>query len=446
MNAKKLVNMKKNIVQTILFSAVIAMTAILASSCSNDNGGSSGTPYISYVRVANPASADSLLVAAGQGQLVAIVGNNLQNTQQVWFNDLQSVLTPTYISKTCVFASVPSTIPADITDQLKLVFANGDSLLYPFKVTISKPLIDGANPASPVGMDCEYVADGDIATIHGQYFYLPITVTFPGASGDLTVSSDDGDVTVNTANTILSVKVPEGSQPGQITVTSNFGTSKSNFMFRDNRDIIQGFDGDPTGGTTNDPFWDLGSNGGVIVADPNAGVTSPTVTVTNPGPNDPPILNGNYIRMIFSGQTWWTQLFCNWTSGNTLIPSDAIVNPSGYYLKFEVCTTKPFNGSGLDIWITDMTSQNHTYFPLGQTSSTIQYAWTPSFDSKGAWATMTIPLEDIAAAQTSGGFSYYPGILPGGYFFGFVYAGSLALDCDMSFDNFRIVPKTISGN
>jgi len=427
--------MKKNIYKSILLVAVITVMAIIASSCKDDNSDNGGAPYISYIRVPDPASADSLLQAAGQGQLIAIVGGNLGSTRQVWFNDQQSLLTPTYVSNSVVFATVPSQLPSVVTNQLKLIFANGDSLLYDFTVTINKPAINGSSNATSVGMDCEYVADGDIATIYGQYFYLPITVTFEGGA---TASSETGDVTANSSSTILSVKVPEGAQPGQITVTNSIGSAKSDFWFRDNRNIVQGFEGDPT---SSDPYSDLGTNGGVIVSN-DASVTSPSVSIVSPGDGYPPIINGNYLRMVFNAQTWWAQLFCNWNNGNTSIPDEAIIDPNSYYLKFEVCTTKPYNGSGMKLWLTDMATQNSTFYPVG-TSNTIQYGWNPPFDSKGVWATVTIPLEDIASAQASGGVNYFPSVQSSGYFFGFVFAGSDPLDCDMSFDNFRIVPKTI---
>jgi hypothetical protein len=69
--------------------ALVGIAGIVAS-CKKDS--SSGTPSVDYVRITRPESSDSLLVAAGQGQLIAIVGNNLQDAQQVWFNDQQARL------------------------------------------------------------------------------------------------------------------------------------------------------------------------------------------------------------------------------------------------------------------------------------------------------------------------------------------------------------------
>ena len=101
-----------------------------------------GTPSISYVRITRPESSDSLLVGAGQGQLIAIVGKNLQDAVEVWFNDQQALLTPTYITNTSVLVSVPSQIPIDVNNKLKMVFKNGYILNHNFEVQISKPLIN----------------------------------------------------------------------------------------------------------------------------------------------------------------------------------------------------------------------------------------------------------------------------------------------------------------
>ena len=81
----------------LLLTTIFAIIGIFAA-CTKDNNGS-GQPVIKYVRVTNPVSSDSLLVGAFQGNLIAIVGENLQNTVEIWFNDQKAVLTPTYITR-----------------------------------------------------------------------------------------------------------------------------------------------------------------------------------------------------------------------------------------------------------------------------------------------------------------------------------------------------------
>lgn len=368
---------------------VFAIIGIFAS-CDNEDV-NKGAPMISYVRVTNPTASDSLLVAAGQGQVIAIIGDNLQDAHEIWFNDQQASLTPTYITKTSILVSVPSHIPLVLNNKLKIIFANGDSLLYDFKVSINKPTI--------TSMDCEYVLDGSVATIHGDYFYLPLKVSFPGGV-------EVTDVSVDATNKILSVKVPSGTQPGQITVTTNFGATKSDFWFRDNRNIV-------------------------ISSDPYAGWWNSSLVVTNPGPTDPPLINGNYIRLTKVLGSWsWTEIAggpaaaTNGQSKN--IPDEAILKPSLYNLKFEVCTTKPYNGGGFLINVGTADGDHGNY------------NWAPPYDTKGVWQTVVIPYEDVVNA-----YSVPLVVNPDGYWTRFVFQGATALDCDMSFDNFRVVPKTI---
>jgi len=390
-------------IKYILFIAIAAVAVMENFSCSKSSDDE--TPYILYVRVPNPTQKDSLLVAATQGQLIAIMGGNLQNTREVWFNDQKAIMNQGWITKKSVMVNVPSALPNEITNKLKLVFADGSSLSHDFEVSISKPAV--------YNMYCEYVLEGDNAIINGNFFYPPVSVTFPG---NFVATSEDEEVLVNEDFTILTVKVPEGAtESGQITVTTNFGVTKSNFWFLDNRNIFQGFELEENTSDPDKPWGELGTNGGVIVDHPEEG--------------DPPLINGNYIRMIFNESTWWKQLFCNWNNGLGNIPNDAILNPKNYNYKFEVCTMKPYDGSGLKIWMNDMVTQNGDTF----------FEWKPPFDSKGVWSTMVIPLDDIASALGSD----WPGVQPDGYFCGVVFAGSTRLDCDMSFDNFRVVPKTL---
>src|SRR5690242_16155232 len=140
----------------ILFTMLIICSGIsIFTACEKDGNG--GTPTINYVRITRPESSDSLLIGAGQGQLIAIVGKNLGKAVAIWFNDRPSRLTPTYISNESILVRVPAEIPLAVNNKLKLLFENGYELLYDFEVQISKPRIDG--------MTVEYVKDGDIAVI-----------------------------------------------------------------------------------------------------------------------------------------------------------------------------------------------------------------------------------------------------------------------------------------
>src|SRR5688572_1128780 len=109
----------------ILLLSIMAfgIVSVYTSCTKDDNSPNGGEPRINYVRVTNPTSSDSLLVGAGQGMLIAIVGENLQNAVEMWFNDQRAVLTPTYITNTTILVSVPNPIPTVITNKIKIIFS-----------------------------------------------------------------------------------------------------------------------------------------------------------------------------------------------------------------------------------------------------------------------------------------------------------------------------------
>ncbi|HET9746809.1 MAG TPA: IPT/TIG domain-containing protein, partial [Chitinophagaceae bacterium] len=123
----------KSINKTLLTLLVIIGAVTVFNSCTKDEA---GTPSISYVRITRPASSDSLLVGAGQGQLIAIVGNNLQDAVEIWFNDQQSRLTPTYITNNTILVRIPTQIPLAVNNRMKIVFRNGFILEHEFAVQI----------------------------------------------------------------------------------------------------------------------------------------------------------------------------------------------------------------------------------------------------------------------------------------------------------------------
>ena len=370
----------------MLFMAVAVIGIYTA--CKKDDLPNGGQPRITYVRITAPESSDSLLVAAGQGRLIAIMGENLQNTVEVWFNDQKAVLTPTYVTSTSILVSVPTRIPAVITNKLKLVFSNGSELLHDFTVSISKP--------SVTRMLSEFVNAGDVATVTGDYFYAPVVVTFTGGVTGEIVAVKDQEV---------QVKVPAGAQPGPITVKTNFGETKSNFWFRDNRNIF--ISGDPHEG-----WWN-------------------SYLVTSPGAGDPPKISGNYYRFKKQVKAWvWDAPevaggpASSMATHSKKIPDAAITKPEDYNLKFEINTVKPFSSNRIVINVGLNAEDNNNY------------VWPSPYDSKGQWNTIIIPFEDIVKSYT-----VKPVINPNGYWTRILVFGPGDLDADMAFDNFRVVPK-----
>lgn len=376
----------KTVYKSILMLVVGFTLTAMYTSCSDDDLPNNGEPRIKYIRIADPASADSLLVAGYQDNLIVIVGENLQDAREIWFNDQPGPLVSTFITNTTIFTVVPSDIPTVITNKLTIVFGNGQTLEHDFVVEISGPEI--------TSMDCEYVLAGDVATIRGNFFYEPLTVTFTGGATGEVMKVDDN---------IMEVKVPVDAQTGPITISTNFGEAKSDFWFRDNRNIF-------------------------ISSDPFTGWWNIDYVVTTPGAGDPPAINGNYIRVKRVVGAWaWTEVAGGPASAmgaiSKNIPDDAILNPEDYNFKFEVNTVKPYNNNVIKFNVGILSENND------------QYQWLPPYDSKGAWQTVVIPFSEIAAKQP---LPMNPSA--DGYWTRILMHGPGELDADIAFDNFRVVP------
>ena len=378
----------KSIKNSLLVLLVAIGAGSVFTACEKDDD--TGTPSISYVRITRPQSSDSLLVGAGQGQLIAIVGKNLQDVVEVWFNDQQALLTPTYITSTSILVSVPSQIPIDVNNTLKMVFKSGYVLNHNFEVQISKPLING--------MISEFVNEGDIATIRGDFFYEPLTVTFAGGVEGEKVLVDDQE---------LQIRVPAGVQPGQITIKTNFGETKSNFFFRDNRNVL----------IHNDPWSGWWGQDMIVSA------------------SDPLAISGNFARITKSIGAWaWTE----WIGGKEdalatshNLPDDAVLNPDKYNLKFELNTVKPYDGNMIKIMIGQVNGPDPDW-------NTEPYFFRPPFDTKGVWQTVIIPFNEVVANYKTNW-----GLRPQGYGVKVWFHGPGGVEADVAFDNLRVVPKEI---
>ncbi len=215
-----------------LFAFLLLVLGSLTTSCLKedddtviDPNADIGNPEVHYIRSTDPASADSLIVSAFMGSLVAIVGEDLGYTVEIWFNDQQATLTPTYVTDKTILVNVPSSVPTVVTDQIRFVFANGEEMFYDFLVDVPGPKLNS--------IKSEYVEAGDVAILTGDFFFEPTTVTFAGG--------EEGTISSLT-KTEIQVIVPEGAEMGEIAITTNFGTIESDFIFRDNRNLIVDYD------------------------------------------------------------------------------------------------------------------------------------------------------------------------------------------------------------
>ena len=393
----------------LLLSVAVASAGIF-SSCDDDDEG--GQPIIRYIRLTDPTVSDSLLVAAGQGQMIAIIGQNLGGVRELLVNDQKADLTPTLITNTSIITSVPDELPEVVTNKMTLYFSDGKVLEHPFKLAVSEPEI--------TGMVSEFVNDGDVATIKGDFFYPPLTVTFSGGAQGEIVNVEDDEI---------DVIVPDDAQPGPIMVTTNFGATISTFHFRDTRAFLN-YDnltasGSWRSGTTADAG---GIDGKYLVLKGKLG--------PNERSEDYP--GGGYVS------EFWAK--ANGRPEGNLLPG----NPEDFVMKFEINAVEWY-GSYLNI----------CFAPWGHENSNQEYwsnlnaraYWGPwdatdtNFATNG-WITAVIPMTDFAyQVGTPGGVvTYTPMALnpdaTGSLSFWLIGSPkSNSSPVELHLDNVRIVPR-----
>ncbi|MGL1885777.1 MAG: glycan-binding surface protein [Reichenbachiella sp.] len=388
----------KSIYRYKLILLITVIVGIGALGCSEEETG--GSPKVDYIRVTDPAASDSLILSAYQGQMIAIMGENLGDVAQVWFNDLGASLDPSFITGSTIITNVPSQLPAEITNMMTMVFKNGDSLAYDFSVDISEPSIDR--------ILSEYVVEGDIAVLYGDYFYAPMNVTFTGGVEGTLVALGDQEA---------HIQVPVGAEPGPITVMSNFGMAESEFWFIDNRGTFVDFNTPLSG-----DMWH-----------PSGGASEMV-----PSTDDIDPIDGSFLYTKGDYGAWgWMELFTGEAgaaelAGMVNIPEDALINPAKYNFKFEVNSLEPLTGLVLNIYIgNNVGGANRGYSDTGDDDT---YSWIPNVHTGGRWETITIPWEEAYSDMKE--FSYDAA----GYGISMVVQGPSGLVLDFGMDNLRVVP------
>jgi hypothetical protein len=408
---KKIIN---NSLSALLLLLVTGAAGLLFQAC---EGGEDDTlmPEVFYIRKADPAKSDSLVAHAYMGDNIVIIGNNLDNVAEIWFNDQLAALNPNLITKTAIIVPVPAVIPEAVTNTMYLVHTNhSDTLKYPFGVDVPAPVVDR--------MVCEYVADGETAVIKGNYFVddpsSPLTVLFPG--------NVPGTITASTI-TEIQVTVPEGVGAGQMQVKTLYGTTRSRFYFRDDRNIILNFD-------------DLTAAGGW---------RSGVVVNSNPDPID-----GNFVRFSGAlageaGVTWnedgfsfnlWPQ-----ANGRPDVPVYTGDLKDGE-IKFEINVTEPWQSCALQMIFTaySVTGTN-SYIADGSYPRGLWNPWkeTGTYKTDG-WITVSFPLSDFNYSFDGSECSNSLTVdMISGLTFYVWNGGVSGTDCNpvICIDNIRVVPK-----
>lgn len=396
-----------------LFLMLLIGIAVTFSSCERDELPNGGEPRIMFVRVTNPAQSDSLLGGAFLNGLVAIMGENLGSTVEVWFNDQPGRLNPAYVTDKSILVNVPANSPEVVNDLLTLVFKKGNRLEYFFPINIPEP--------SLVRMENEFVGKGEVAVIHGDFFFAPLSVKM--ANG---IEANVVEIT----KTKLSFTIPEGSEPGPITVQTNFGTVASGFHYRDERNTILNFDDKTAAGS-----W----RSGLLENKPEHSLEGNYLVMRGK-------INKNERAEDYAGGGFVMQFW-----GHTRLPEGNFItgDPADYVLKFEAKVIDWY-GSYLNIcWSPWNNNGNQEYW----SNLNARGLWRPweqanaPYNTNGNWVTVTIPMTEMRYAQSVPGDIVYTDMK-----FDKTKAGSLsfwmvgtpmadASNVEVFIDNVRIVEK-----
>lgn len=353
--------MKNRNILKYLISAVVALiiliTGISFNSCKKETS-ADAVPVITKFRIVDK---DSTIISAPFGLTIAVIGLNLQDVQEVWFNDLKAALNPNFVTSTTIICAVPNELPSEINNKIKLVTKGGIEYLADFKVILPPPIISG--------LYNEMAAPGSITKVIGNALYFISEVKF----GDLPATI------LEFTDKEISVTVPTGAVAGSlITVTGEGGTVVSTFKYKDAGMWLFDFD-------TNATSWGSLSCWGGMAARADA-----------------ESINGKYGYVVGSDlppSSWnndWVTSTCWFDYGYNN------VDFTNKVLKFEVKANEPW------LWSDALSSADQAVL-LVTINGNKTYEFRPQemlayrqngFTTNG-WMTFTVPLSSIGLGTAS---------------------------------------------
>ena len=315
-----------------------------------------GPPTITGLRAYLAAPNDSVITRVRPGTAIVIQGTKLRSTKAVLFDGVPGTFNSALFSDESIVVTIPADLPfakvkPEFFNKIQVVTAGGE-LTYDFPVLAPAPALTSAS--------YEYPSPGQDITVTGNFLYLIKKVTVGSNNVEVT------DYTGNDAGTELRIKVPQGAQPGPITVQTQFGTTASVFRLNDAAGTLLNFDG--VGGTA-------------------TGSTISNDAVAYPG------ARGNYARLTgdnISGNNWGysdgkRSIF---TGAFDWLPASAMSEPAANYaLKFEIFTKEPLSTGVIFIGPPPGGTWNYMY-------RYEPWKTTPNFKTTG-WTTVVAPFNQF---------------------------------------------------
>ena len=197
--------MKANLLKIqfgLLVMLLLVLTLVTFTSCKDDDSSGSGTPVITGVRVTAPDKADSLFTKSAQGQIIAIIGQNLGNAIYVYINDQKVYFNPTFNTDHSIILTVPSetdgfvltSTNSSLKDEIRVETSHGTAT-YAFKILGGSPSISRVQADYPRSA-------GDTLNVYGtnlididSIYFTSLTVAEIEAAGGVTSGGTQVDVT-----------------------------------------------------------------------------------------------------------------------------------------------------------------------------------------------------------------------------------------------------------
>ncbi|MDD2602618.1 MAG: glycan-binding surface protein [Prevotella sp.] len=163
---------------TLLVLFMLSMFQVIVTSCSDKENTGGGIPEITAVRVPNPAAADSFFVKSVPGQVIVIVGKNLDNVMKVYINDQEVSFNSTMNTDHSLIVTVPTeekgfkltAFNSDLKDEIRVVTSHGETS-YAFKITAPYPTIARIQGKYPRGAgDTLFVYGSNLVDVEKVYF------------------------------------------------------------------------------------------------------------------------------------------------------------------------------------------------------------------------------------------------------------------------------------
>lgn len=384
--------MKKFI--NIIAMALVACSAFFAVSC-EQRLDADADPVVRFIKPCDPAIGDRLLTEVAMGGTVAIIGEGLGDVCRIAFNDQVCKLNPAFVTSTSIIVNVPSTMPQEVTNKMYLETKSGKKAEFDVAVLIPAPVIESVS--------CLWAPAGSDIVLTGKYFFADdnglVAVEFPGAKAAVVKSVTETEVVCT---------VPEGAVlEGKISVTSKYGTSRSDDTWRTSEGLFENF------ASTANVTWGTGAFGTEGACD------------------------GQYLHWAGSLGSWaWPdnkiQMFWLNPSKTPLLTEGEIAD---YALQFEYCCTTWSTNVNLTMWFNGNSETHDIDGAEAKCQWLIYNEFVP-----GVWTTKTIPLTDfntnkevnedrnIKSLDDVVNFHMMP--------FG---AADGPGECDVKFDNFRLI-------